>query len=160
MLPGFYDRVQPLSDEERYEMSRLPANRSFYLKTTGAPALFGETGYSPVERVGGRPTLEVNGLLSGFTGEGSKTVLPAKAMAKISMRLVPDQDPNEVHQQLLRFMETHTPKTVNWQVIQFAGGPASVTDRNLPQSRLSARQWKAPGVYVQSSKGRVEVFPW
>ncbi len=132
MLPGFYDRVQPLSDEERYEMSRLPANESFYLKTTGAPALFGETGYSPVERVGGRPTLEVNGLLSGFTGEGSKTVLPAKAMAKISMRLVPDQDPNEVHQQLLRFMETHTPKTVNWQVIQFAGGPASVTDRNLP----------------------------
>jgi acetylornithine deacetylase/succinyl-diaminopimelate desuccinylase-like protein len=85
-----------------------------------------------MERVGARPTLEVNGLLSGFTGEGSKTVLPAIAMAKISMRLVPDQDPEEVHQQLLRYLEKHAPTTVKWELINLVGGPASITDIHIP----------------------------
>jgi acetylornithine deacetylase/succinyl-diaminopimelate desuccinylase-like protein len=131
-LPGFYDSVLPLSGEERAELARLPMDEPFYLKQTGAPALWGEAEYSPTERIGGRPTLEVNGLLSGFTGEGTKTVLPARAMAKISMRLVPDQDPEEVHQQLIRYLEANAPKTIRWEVIQMSGGPASVTDRNLP----------------------------
>ena len=131
-LPGFYDKVLPLDLEERQELARLPIDNNFYLKQTGAPALFGETGYTPVEQVGTRPTLEVNGLLSGFTGEGSKTVLPAKAMAKISMRLVPDQDPQEVHQQLLRYLELHAPPTVTWQVDVMAGGPACLANRHLP----------------------------
>jgi acetylornithine deacetylase/succinyl-diaminopimelate desuccinylase-like protein len=82
-LPGFYDKVRPLEAEEREELARLPLDEAFYLKQTGAPALFGEAGYARSERIGARPTLEVNGLLSGFTGEGSKTVLPAKAMAKV-----------------------------------------------------------------------------
>jgi acetylornithine deacetylase/succinyl-diaminopimelate desuccinylase-like protein len=132
-LPGFYDKVRPLSSDERTELARLPMDEDFYLEQSGAPALYGEAGYTPVERVGARPTLEVNGLLSGFTGEGSKTVLPAKAMAKISMRLVPDQDHQEVHQQLLRYMQANTPETVRWEVKTLAGGPTSITDRNLPQ---------------------------
>lgn len=131
-LPGFYDRVLPISDEERQELARLPMDDEFYCQQTGAPALFGETGYTTTERVGARPTLEVNGLLSGFTGEGSKTVLPAKAMAKISMRLVPEQDPEEVHQQLLQYLEMHVPPTVRWELIKMTGGPASITDRHIP----------------------------
>jgi acetylornithine deacetylase/succinyl-diaminopimelate desuccinylase-like protein len=131
-LPGYYDRVRPLEAEEREELARLPLDEDFYLKQTGAPALYGEEGYTHSERIGARPTLEVNGLLSGFTGEGSKTVLPAKAMAKISMRLVPDQDPEEVHQQLIRYLEMHAPPTIRWEVIRHAGGPASVTNRDLP----------------------------
>ncbi|NMC12369.1 MAG: dipeptidase [Chloroflexi bacterium] len=131
-LPGYYDRVRPLTDEERADMKRLPMDDKHFLRITGAPALYGEAGYTSAERVGARPTLEVNGLLSGFTGEGSKTVLPAKAMAKISMRLVPDQDPAEVHQQLLKYMEKNAPPTVIWEVIQMAGGFASIVDRNTP----------------------------
>lgn len=131
-LPGYYDSVRPLSAEERAELARLPMDEGFFRQQTGAPALHGEAGYTPVEQVGGRPTLEVNGLLSGFTGEGSKTVLPAKAMAKISMRLVPDQDPEQVHQQLLAYLRMNAPKTVEWEVIKMASGPASITDRHLP----------------------------
>lgn len=131
-LPGFYDRVVPLEAEERAEFTRLPMDDQYYLDQTGSPKLYGEAGYTTIERLGARPTLEVNGLLSGFTGEGSKTVLPSKAMAKISMRLVPDQDPAEVHQQLLAYLKTHAPDTVRWEVTQMAGGFASVTDRSIP----------------------------
>ncbi len=129
-LPGFYDKVRPLSDEERQELARLPINDQHYLEQTGAPALCGEAGYTGNERVGARPTLDVNGMLSGFTGEGSKTVIPAWAMAKISTRLVPDQDPQEVHKQLLRYLEEHAPRDVRWELKSMAGGPASISDRN------------------------------
>jgi acetylornithine deacetylase/succinyl-diaminopimelate desuccinylase-like protein len=131
-LPGFYDKVRPLEAEERAELARLPIDEDFYLNQTGAPALFGEAGYSAIERVAGRPTLEVNGLLSGFTGQGSKTVLPSKAMAKISMRLVPDQDPNEVMEQLRQYVQSRAPKTVHWELIKHAAGRPSITDRRLP----------------------------
>ncbi|MBC8496106.1 MAG: M20/M25/M40 family metallo-hydrolase, partial [Chloroflexi bacterium] len=80
-LPGFYDKVRDLTQDEREELARLPKGEAWYLENTGAPELWGEEGYSPDERVGARPTLEINGLLSGFTGEGAKTVLPAYAMA-------------------------------------------------------------------------------
>jgi acetylornithine deacetylase/succinyl-diaminopimelate desuccinylase-like protein len=142
-LPGFYDQVRPISVEERAELARLPMDEAFYLAQTGAPALYGEAGYSPIERVGARPTLEVNGLLSGFTGEGSKTVLPARAMAKISMRLVPDQNPEEVHQQFVRYLETHAPPTVRWEVSQMAGGPASISDRHIPGVLAMSRALEA-----------------
>lgn len=131
-LPGFYDRVLPLDAEERAELARLPMNDQFFLEQTGVPKLYGEAGYTAIEQVGARPTLEVNGLLSGFTGEGSKTVLPAHAMAKISMRLVPNQKPAEVHQQLISYLKEHAPDTVRWEVTQMAGGIASITDRNIP----------------------------
>jgi acetylornithine deacetylase/succinyl-diaminopimelate desuccinylase-like protein len=104
-------------------------DENFYLQQTGVPALWGERGYTPIERVGARPTLEVNGFYSGFTGEGSKTVLPAWAMAKISTRLVPDQDPKEVHQQLIRYFEANAPKTIRYQIKEMVGSPASISDR-------------------------------
>jgi acetylornithine deacetylase/succinyl-diaminopimelate desuccinylase-like protein len=131
-LPGFYDKVIPLEEDERAELAQLPLKDDFFLKQTGAPALWGEAAYSPVERIGARPTLEINGLLSGFTGVGSKTVLPAWAMAKISTRLVPKQDPEEVHQQLIQYLEANTPETVRYQVIKMVGGPACISDRNSP----------------------------
>ncbi|MBE0698722.1 MAG: M20/M25/M40 family metallo-hydrolase, partial [Anaerolineaceae bacterium] len=110
-LPGFYDQVRALPEEERAELARLPMTEAYYRTQTGVSQTWGEAGYSPSERIGARPTLEVNGLLAGFTSKGSKTVIPAHAMAKISMRLVPDQDPNEVHKQLLSYLEAHAPKT-------------------------------------------------
>jgi len=144
-LPGFYDKVRPLSAEERDELARLPTDEAFYRQQTGAPALWGETGYTPAERIGARPTLEVNGLLSGFTGQGAKTVLPAWAMAKISMRLVPDQDPNEIEGQLRRYLETHAPNTIRWELTPMAAGAASLSDRHsrgtLALSRALETVW-------------------
>jgi len=131
-LPGFYNRVRALDPKERAELTRLPIGEDFYLKQTGVPALFGEQGYTSLERVGGRPTLEVNGMSSGYTGEGQKTVLPARAFAKISMRLVPDQVPEEVYQQLISYMKENAPKTIKWEVIKMASSRASITDRNHP----------------------------
>jgi acetylornithine deacetylase/succinyl-diaminopimelate desuccinylase-like protein len=129
-LPGFYDKVRPLTEEERQELARLPIGDKHFLEQTGAPALYGEAGYTANERTGARPTLDVNGLLSGFTGEGSKTVIPAWAMAKISTRLVPDQDPVEVHRQLVKFLEQNAPKDIRWELKVMAGGPASISERN------------------------------
>jgi len=134
-LPGFYDNVKDLSTEERLELSRLPIDEKYYQIKTGVSEIWGEDAYSPAERVGARPTLEVNGMLSGFTGKGSKTVIPSWAMAKISTRLVPDQNPDEVNKQLHSFLETHAPKTVHWDLISLHGGPASISDRNLPATQ-------------------------
>ena len=95
-LPGFYTKVRPLSDEERNDLAKLPEDEAWWKEQSGSSVLTGEIGYTPTERASARPTLDVNGLLCGFTGEGSKTVLPSKAMAKISMRIVPDQDGRKV----------------------------------------------------------------
>ncbi|MFC2028568.1 dipeptidase [Chloroflexota bacterium] len=129
-IPGFYDSVAELSEEDRKEMGRLPLDADHYIGQTSVPALFGEEGYSPVEQIGARPTLDVNGLLSGFTGEGSKTIIPSWAMAKISMRLVPDQDPDQVQQQLSSYLESHAPKGVRWTLEKLAGGKASISSRD------------------------------
>lgn len=131
-LPGFYDKVRPLSEEERAELARLPIGDDFFLEQTGAPALYGEAGYTAVERVGARPTLEVNGLKAGFIGSGAKTVLPAMAIAKISMRLVPDQDPQEVEKQLRRYLEERAPQTVRWELLSLHGGRPSISRRDTP----------------------------
>jgi len=131
-LPGFYDPVRPLDPEEHADMAKLPMDEAFYISQTGVPALWGEADYLPIERVGVRPTLEVNGLLSGYTEAGSKTVLPAKAMAKLSCRLVPDQQPEQVHEQMLRYLEEHAPKSVHWELKLLNVGSTAITDRNLP----------------------------
>lgn len=128
-LPGFYQDVPPLEVEERAEIGRLPVTDQWYLENTGAPALWGEKGYTSVERTGARPTLEVNGLLSGFTGAGAKTVLPAWAMAKISCRLVPNQDPDTIHKALLSYLKTKAPEAVRWEVTKIAGAPAAISER-------------------------------
>lgn len=95
-IPGFYEDVVPLSDEERKQLNSLPFSEEEFRKTVGAPDFYGEAGYSTVERLWCRPTFEINGLWGGYIGEGAKTVIPSKAWAKISTRLVPNQDPNKI----------------------------------------------------------------
>jgi acetylornithine deacetylase/succinyl-diaminopimelate desuccinylase-like protein len=103
----------------------------FFIQNSGASILWdGEEGFTSVERVGARPTMEVNGMISGFTGEGAKTIIPAYAMAKISCRLVPDQDPNEVQKQFEAYLEHNAPKTVRWKLELLSGAPASISNRN------------------------------
>jgi len=94
-VPGFYDEVVALTDDDRAHFAALPFDDDAYLDHLGLPVLFGEEGFSTLERRGGRPTLDVNGMWSGFQGEGSKTIIPAHAHAKVSCRLVANQDPVE-----------------------------------------------------------------
>ena len=131
-LPGFYDKVRPLSPEERDALARIPQTDDDWKTLAGVSTLWGEQGYTTTERVGARPTLEVNGLVGGFTGEGAKTVLPAKALTKISTRLVADQDPADVHGQLCEYMRRHAPSTVAWEVRELSRGPGAIMDRNAP----------------------------
>ncbi len=150
-LPGFYDQVRSVSDEERRELARLPMDESFYLQQTGAPALWGEPGYTPLERATARPTLEVNGLLSGFTEKGQKTVLPARAMAKISCRTVADQKPDEIHRQLIQYLEEHTPSSVRYEVKKLSEGPSAIVDRHSPaivaMQKAMETSWNAKPVF-------------
>ena len=136
-LPGFYDTVRPLSDEERGVLARAPVRDEDYEAMSGAPELWGEKGYTTVERLGARPTLEVNGIISGFTGQGAKTVLPARAMAKISMRLVADQDPGAIGGQLREYMRLNAPPTVTWEVREHSRAPGAIMDRNSPAMRVA-----------------------
>ena len=138
-LPGFYDKVRPLSTEDRAEMAQLPQDDDWWLEQTGAKALPKETGFTATERATARPTLEINGFLSGFTGEGSKTVLPASAMAKISMRLVPDQIPEDVRQSLEAYLAEHVPDTVNCELIEMHGARPSISSRDFEAVRAARR---------------------
>jgi acetylornithine deacetylase/succinyl-diaminopimelate desuccinylase-like protein len=138
-LPGFYDSVRPLDDEERAEFKRLPQNEEFYQSQSGVKELWGEKGYTALERVTGRPTLEVNGMLSGYTGEGPKTVLPAKAMAKISCRLVADQNPFEVEKQLNAYMKQNASPAVSWEVKLLSDAVASISERDSKEVRAMAK---------------------
>jgi len=150
-LSGFYDKVRLIDDNERAELARIPIDDKYFLDSTGAPALYGEAGFTTIERLGARPTLEVNGLLSGFIGEGAKTVLPAWAMAKISTRLVPDQQPDEVYEQMHQYLETHAPEEIRWTLTPMHGGPASISDRNSPYIQALAKAleavWHKPPVF-------------
>lgn len=129
-LPGFYDKVRKLSKKEHEDFKRLPTKDKELIAMTGVPALWGEPQFIPSERVGARPTLEVNGLLSGFTGQGAKTVLPAWAMAKISCRLVPDQTPEQTEKQLRAYLKKNAPKTIKWELtlLNAAGAALVETD--------------------------------
>jgi acetylornithine deacetylase/succinyl-diaminopimelate desuccinylase-like protein len=142
-LPGFYDKVRVLSDEERAELARIPVTDEIWRKTAGISHLYGEKGFTTVERLGARPTLEVNGLLSGFTGEGSKTVLPAKAMAKISTRLVPYQDDKAVEEQLKEYLRQKAPPAVQWEVKKLVSGPAVLVKRDTRGVRAAAAALEA-----------------
>ena len=103
-------------------------DENFFKKITGVPALGGEKNYPPVERIGARPTLDVNGLYSGYIEPGAKTIIPAYAMAKISTRLVPDQDPKDVEKSLTAYLEANAPDTIKWELINMSGAPAYITD--------------------------------
>jgi acetylornithine deacetylase/succinyl-diaminopimelate desuccinylase-like protein len=138
-LPGFYDDVLPLDREERDELARIPYEDSEFLEQSTARGINGEEGYTVTERLGARPTLEVNGLLCGFTGEGSKTVLPARAMAKISMRLVPNQTDSKVKAQLEEYLQAHAPAWLKWEVLEMAGGPAALVRQDTPAMQAAVR---------------------
>ena len=138
-IAGFYDDVRPLREEEREQWKRLPFNEKRYRKELGAPKLFGESGYSTLERVWARPTFEVNGLLAGFTGEGAKTVIPATAMAKISMRLVPDQDPDKVANLFEAYLKKVAPKTVDVTLTRMHGGKPWMADFDNPYVQAAGR---------------------
>ena len=138
-IPGFYDDVRPLLDAERAEFAKLPFNERRYRNDLGAPKLFGERGYTTLERLWGRPTFEVNGMLSGFTGDGAKTVIPAVAMAKVSMRLVPDQDPDKVAGLCEEYLRKVTPKTVELNVTRMHGGRPWMTDFDNPFVQAAGR---------------------
>jgi len=127
-LPGFYDKVRELSIEEKRALSKIGMNEDFFKDISGVPALLGEEGYSPVERVGARPTLDVNGFYSGYIEEGAKTIIPAYAMAKISTRLVPDQDPNEIFESMKSFLEDSVPEAVRWELDFLSGAPAYIAE--------------------------------
>ncbi len=127
-IPCFYDDVRPLKEEERVEFKKLPFNERRYRMELGAPKLFGERTYTTLERIWARPTFEVNGLFSGFTGEGAKTVIPAVAMAKVSMRLVPDQDPDKIASLFEDHLKKLTPKSVELRITRMHGGKPWMTD--------------------------------
>jgi acetylornithine deacetylase/succinyl-diaminopimelate desuccinylase-like protein len=150
-LPGFYDDVRVLDADERAALARLPVSDAQWANAAGVTELWGETSFSIVERTGARPTLEVNGLLSGFTGEGSKTVLPAKAMAKLSMRLVPNQRPERVRQQLEAYLRAHAPDTIRWEVKQLAAGEPVLLNRD-------SRYVRAASEALQETFGVAPVF--
>jgi acetylornithine deacetylase/succinyl-diaminopimelate desuccinylase-like protein len=108
-VAGFYDRVRELTPDERSAIAALPFDEAKYLRQVGAPAAFGEAGYTTLERQWTRPTLEVNGMWGGYTGPGGKTVIPSEAHAKLTFRLVPDQDPDEIVALVTRHLEAHVP---------------------------------------------------
>ena len=150
-IPGFYDDVRELKDAEREEWKKLPFNEKHYRRDLGAPKLTGESGYSVYERVWGRPTFEVNGLLSGFTGEGPKTVIPAVAMAKVSMRLVPDQTPETIGRLFEAYVKKVTPKTVEWTLTRMHGGMPWMADFDNPFLRAAGRA-------IEKGFGKAPVF--
>ncbi|WP_419162553.1 dipeptidase [Candidatus Palauibacter sp.] len=131
-VPGFYDAVRPISARERADLERLPMDEETLREGVGASALGGEAGFSALERLWYRPTLDVNGLLSGFTGEGSKTVLPSRAMAKVSMRLVPDQDPAQVIEAFEARVHELAPEGVTVEIKRSHGGAPWIAHTEHP----------------------------
>jgi acetylornithine deacetylase/succinyl-diaminopimelate desuccinylase-like protein len=150
-IPGFYDDVVALQEEERKAWASLPFNEKAYRKDFGIPKVFGETGYTTLERTWARPTFEVNGLLSGFTGEGAKTVLPAVAMAKVSMRLVPNQTPDKIAELFEAHVRDVAPKTVELTITRMHGGKPWMTSYDNPFVQAAGRA-------IERGFGRKPVF--
>ncbi len=150
-IPGFYDDVVELTAEERAAWAKLPFNEKKYRKDFGIPKVFGESGYTTLERTWARPTFEINGLLSGFTGEGAKTVLPAVAMAKVSMRLVPKQDPDKIARLFEEYVTKIAPKTVELKVTRMHGGKPWMTS-------LDNAFVQAAGRAIERGFGKAPVF--
>ncbi len=141
-IPGFYDDVATLSRQERKALNSLPWKERDFRKTVGAPDLCGERGYSIIERLWTRPTLEANGIWGGYTGEGSKTVIPAKAYAKLSTRLVPNQNPAKIAKQVERHVRKLLPKSVTCKFEVLSTGKPWVASYSHPifQKALDALQ--------------------
>jgi acetylornithine deacetylase/succinyl-diaminopimelate desuccinylase-like protein len=157
-VPGFYDRVKPLESWERERWATLPFDDQSWLRTTAAPALYGEEGFSNLDRVWARPTAEINGLGSGYQGEGPKTIVPSRATAKLSFRLVPDQDPTELRGIISKFFGENCPPGVAIEVIfQNQGKPYLVEPGSL-FGRQHNEPWKRPSANRSLLSVRVGVF--
>ncbi len=150
-VKGFYDNVARMTAAERRAFAKLPHSDARFKKSIGAPALQGESGYSTLERIWTRPTLDINGIWSGFTGIGAKTVIPAVAKAKVSMRLVPNQTPAEIVRKLTQHLRSVAPKSVQVEVHDLHGGHAWVTNRDRPSLQAASRA-------MQRAFGRKAVF--
>jgi acetylornithine deacetylase/succinyl-diaminopimelate desuccinylase-like protein len=142
MIPGFYDRVRPLSDEERGLLSRLPVSDEQLRLLAGVPALAGEKGYTAIERSCARPTLDIHGMPGGFTAAGKKTVIPAHAEAKVSMRLVPDQDPDEIVKLFETYVRSLVPRTVELEVRTLGTARPVIVDLHGPAIQAAAEAYR------------------
>ncbi|HVA23904.1 MAG TPA: dipeptidase [Chloroflexota bacterium] len=138
-VPGFYDDVQPLSAQERAELAKLPFDEAAYRAAIAVDALTGEPGFSPLERLWARPTLDVNGIWGGFQGPGAKTIIPAEAHAKVSCRLVPRQEPDTIGQLVADYVRRVAPPGVRVSVQQLHGGRPSITPIDHPATLAAKR---------------------
>lgn len=151
LIPGFYDPVRPLADWERAEFAKLPFSEAEFQASLGVSSLEGEAGYTTLERKGARPTCDVNGLYGGYQGPGPKTVLPCRAGAKLSFRLVPDQDPKTVSVQFRAHVKAVCPPGVTYEIIDHSGAPAVLVGVDSPGVRAAVRA-------VEKGFGRAPVF--
>ncbi len=143
LIPGFYDDVTPLTEADRAAFAALPFDDAAHAAAIDVPELVGEVGYSVLERRGGRPTLDVHGIWGGFQGDGSKTIIPAHAHAKVSCRLVPAQDPEVVFERFRSFVEAIAPPGVTTTVQSLGGGFPSRTPIDHPATQAAARALEA-----------------
>ena len=143
LVPGFYDDVVELSADDRQQIAELPFDEDAYLARLGLPELHGEPGYSTLERRGARPTLDVNGIWGGFQGDGAKTIIPAHAHAKISCRLVSDQDPDRIFAAFREHVLAIAPPGVRVEVRSLGGGRPSLTPIDHPATQAAARALEA-----------------
>ncbi len=152
-VPGFYDSVVALTEAERAEIRGLPFDEPAWLASTGCPALHGETGYSTLERVWSRPTLDCNGIGGGHQGEGAKTIIPARASAKLSCRLVPHQEPEEIEAKLCAFLTSIAPPGVAVRVVRHHGGRPYLAPTDHPvfevAKRAFAKAFGRPTVFIR-----------
>jgi acetylornithine deacetylase/succinyl-diaminopimelate desuccinylase-like protein len=137
-IPGFYDQVLPISQAEK---ARSSAEKNSYLAETGASKLWGEADIPPLLRTGGRPTLEVHGIVGGYTDEGQKTVIPAVATAKITTRLVPHQDPDTIAAQFQAYLDEIAPETVSVSLEYFGGSPAAIIDQEAAILKVASQAY-------------------
>jgi acetylornithine deacetylase/succinyl-diaminopimelate desuccinylase-like protein len=142
-VPGFYDDVAPLSRYERKELARVPFSESAYRKLLGVPQLFGEQGFTPLEQRTARPTLEINGLTSGYQGEGSKTIVPAWASAKLTFRLVPNQKLEKTRRLIVQHLKRICPPTVRMTIEVGHGGEPYLVSPEGTQAQAALRALKA-----------------
>lgn len=141
-VPGFYDDVRPLSAFERRQMARQPFHEPAYRRFLGVPKLFGEAGFTPIEQRSARPTLEINGLTSGYQGEGSKTIIPAWASAKLTVRLVPDQAPERIRRLAAQHLRKLCPPTVRMEILGHHGGEPYLVSPESAHAQAALRALK------------------
>jgi acetylornithine deacetylase/succinyl-diaminopimelate desuccinylase-like protein len=143
LVPGVYDDVVPLTQLDRESLAALPFDEEEYRESLGVPALIGEPGYTVLERLGSRPTLDLCGIWGGFEGEGPKTIIPAHAHAKISLRLVANQDPEKIYELVREHIAKVAPKTIRWEMQNLGGGRASLTPIDGVATQAAARALRA-----------------